>query len=66
MTSWDTDATLGWWCVTWDIHNPWDDELTRLKRSVIATWQPVEMWQGQLELLRAKRYQNKVLGTIYL
>ncbi len=66
---WRVDAPLGPWCVTWDIPNPWDDDLTRLARAVIATWTPVRMYMGELIPPKAKRYKknnkNK-LGEVWL
>lgn len=62
---WDVDAPLGPWCVTWDIPNSWEDDLTRLKRAVIATWQPVPGTSISPEPIPAKRFKSK-LGEMWL
>ncbi len=66
MSDWRTNAPLGPWCITWDISNSWEDDIDRLMRAVIATWQPVPHSIAEYEPLRGKQYKDKRLGKIWL
>lgn len=65
MKDWKVDAPLGPWCITWDIPNAWEDEVTRLARAVIATWQPVEHSIAEYVPVKTKSYKTKI-GKIRL